>query len=210
MEGRKAWTMLTVASQNLARNIWINADEREGHEKDDLIAKVFVFSILSLVVVSRTDLGYRTALNLIVAFAQSLKHRLRFEPYTHYNDLSHLVQHFDSFAKEATKLETNRDKPRPTFWKSWGSYLGLTFTMSNPRKIVKQAKYPLGNLPLEILNHLTVYIHDVIDYDGFKTNVYHTQACEYLFRCCICFWELTCVLLFSKRSFDYERRYGYN
>lgn len=45
MEGRKSWTTLTMASQNLARNIWINAEEREDHAKDDLIAKVFVFDI---------------------------------------------------------------------------------------------------------------------------------------------------------------------
>lgn len=45
MEGRKSWTTLMLASQNLARNIWINTEEREDHAKDDLLAKVFVFDI---------------------------------------------------------------------------------------------------------------------------------------------------------------------
>lgn len=127
----------------------------------------------------RTDTAPRTALNLIVAFAQSLKHRLRFEPYTHYADLQNLVQHLDTFAKEATELESERDDPGPeSFWKSWGVYLGVPFAISNPRKIIKRAKYPLGNLPLEILNHLTVYIHDIIAGGCFKANIYQTQACE--------------------------------
>ena len=42
MEGRRAWTTLTMVSQNLARNIWINAVEREENEKEDLLAKVLV------------------------------------------------------------------------------------------------------------------------------------------------------------------------
>jgi ion channel-forming bestrophin family protein len=117
-------------------------------------------------------------LNLIVAFARSLKHRLRFEPYTHYNDLTDLVQHLDTFAKEATELEPERDDlGSKSFWKSWGEYLGISFAISNPRKIIKRAKYPLGNLPLEILNHLTVYLHDVIAAGCFKSNGYQTQAC---------------------------------
>jgi predicted membrane chloride channel (bestrophin family) len=44
MEGRRAWTTLAMVSQNFARNIWINAVEREDHEKDDLLAKMLVFS----------------------------------------------------------------------------------------------------------------------------------------------------------------------
>lgn len=31
-----------MVSQNLARNIWINAVEREESEKEDLLAKVLV------------------------------------------------------------------------------------------------------------------------------------------------------------------------
>ncbi|KAJ4348587.1 uncharacterized protein N0V89_009965 [Didymosphaeria variabile] len=47
---------------------------------------------------------------------------------------------------------------------------------SNPRQIIKRAKHPLGNLPLEILNHLTVYIHTIIAASQFRANIYQTQA----------------------------------
>lgn len=125
------------------------------------------------------DVDYSTALNLIVAYAQALKHRLRFEPYTHYRDLKDLVEHLDTFAKEATKFEPNRDDDPPTFWKSWGDYLAIPMLMSNPRKTIKRAQYPLGNLPLEILNHLTVYIHSIVAGGCFKADIYQTQACEF-------------------------------
>jgi hypothetical protein len=116
-------------------------------------------------------------LNLVVAFAQALKHRLRFEPYTHYGDLKDLVQHLDTFAREATELEPHRSDPGPaSFWKSWGQYLGLSFAMSNPRKTLKRARYPLGNLPLEILSHLQVYVKSIIADGNFRANAYQSQA----------------------------------
>jgi putative membrane protein len=74
-------------------------------------------------------------------------------------------------------LEPERDDPGPiTFWESWGEYLGMSFAISNPRKVIKRAKHPLGNLPLEILNHLTIYIHDTIDAGCLRANPYQTQA----------------------------------
>lgn len=125
---------------------------------------------------SQSNIYHRTSLNLIVAFAQALKHRLRFEPYTHYRDLRDLVQHLDTYANSATQLETYRDLAKPTFWQSWGEYLAIPMFSSNPRKIIKRAKHPLGNLPLEILNHLTVYIHTIVAAGQFRANIYQTQA----------------------------------
>lgn len=86
--------------------------------------------------------------------------------------------HLDTFAKDATELEPNRDDEPPTFWQSWGEYLAIPMAMSNPRKMIKQARFPLGNLPLEILNHLTLYINTIITAGCFKSNGYQTQACE--------------------------------
>ncbi len=43
-----------------------------------------------------------TGLNPIVAFAVALKHRLRYGPYTYYEDLNGLVGHIQTFAKAAT------------------------------------------------------------------------------------------------------------
>ena len=63
-----------------------------------------------------------------------------------------------------------------------GEHLGVSFAISNPRKIMKRATHPLGNLPLEILNHLTVYLREVVNDERFKTPVYQTHCRESLFR----------------------------
>lgn len=39
-EGRKYWGQLTVTCQSLARTYWIHATEREGQEKQDVLAKL--------------------------------------------------------------------------------------------------------------------------------------------------------------------------
>ena len=142
-DGRKAWATLSVQSRNLARYIWVHVDERPEfeHEKDDLLAKI-------------------TAINMILAFAVSLKHKLRFEPYAHYDDISSLVGHLDTFAKDAYTPEME-EKPKYGTLKTIGNYLGLSFAQSNPRKEIKRAQRPLGNLPLEILTHLSSYIEEV-------------------------------------------------
>lgn len=56
-EGRKLWAQLTLNARNLGHNIWIYARERDGQEKDDLLSKL-------------------TAINLIVAFANAVKHKV--------------------------------------------------------------------------------------------------------------------------------------
>lgn len=87
VEGRKYWGQLIQTSRDLSRHIWIHAGERHGEDpakgRADLLAKL-------------------TALNLITAFAVSLKRKLRFEPFTNYDDLEQLVAHLSTFAAEAT------------------------------------------------------------------------------------------------------------
>ncbi|KAI1092016.1 UPF0187-domain-containing protein [Rostrohypoxylon terebratum] len=139
-EGRKYWTQLIFTSQALGRVFWLHAVEREGSKKQDLLAKL-------------------TAMNLLVAFASSIKHKLRFEPYTYYDDLVDLVDHIDTFAKSAT--EEHEMRPKPGMFKAIGENLGLSFAASNPRKLMKKAQSPLGNLPLEILCYLTAYVDEL-------------------------------------------------
>ncbi|KAF2195971.1 UPF0187-domain-containing protein [Delitschia confertaspora ATCC 74209] len=154
-EGRKYWAQLTLASENLARLIWVHADEREGElAKQDLLAKI-------------------GCMNLIVAFSVALKHKLRFEPFTHYDDLKHLVGHLDTFAKEADQPERKR-KLSP--FKRLGSALGVPMAESNPRKLIKNPHKPLGNLPLEILTHLSSYMKTVFDNGTLKVSIYQTHA----------------------------------
>ena len=59
-EGRKYWATLIQYSRMLAHHIWVHVQERPGYEKEDLLDKV-------------------TGINLILAFAQATKHRLRYE-----------------------------------------------------------------------------------------------------------------------------------
>jgi putative membrane protein len=142
-EGRRLWGQLVLASQTLGRVFWVNVVERPDMAKEDLLGKL-------------------TAMNLVVAYAVALKHKLRFEPYTHYEDLVDLVGHIDTLAKTATEDEEAIRPRRHTIFKSVGENLGLSFATSNPRKIIKRSAKPLGNLPLEILCYLTAYADELV------------------------------------------------
>ncbi|KAL8945589.1 MAG: hypothetical protein Q9222_007887 [Ikaeria aurantiellina] len=146
VDGRKYWAQLSQTSRDMARHIWIHVEER--HAKDAQLGKADL-------------LGKVSALNLILAFAVALKHRLRFEPYAQYDDLEPLVSHLSTFAGDAFDPDTSTTKPK-TPWKRGGEYLGLTFAESNPRKAIKRSKKNLGNLPLEILTYMSAYIDSTI------------------------------------------------
>ncbi|EPE08109.1 ap-1 complex subunit mu-1-like protein [Ophiostoma piceae UAMH 11346] len=143
-EGRRYWAQLIMVSNALGRVFWLHAKEREEHRERDMLVKL-------------------TACKLVVAFAVALKHKLRFEPYTDYDDLTGLVGHLDTYAREATRDEHGRAyESDPGLLKRTGEFLGLSLATSNPRKVVKRAKHPLGNLPLEIINHLAVVADDLV------------------------------------------------
>ncbi|UKZ77097.1 hypothetical protein TrVFT333_004815 [Trichoderma virens FT-333] len=144
-EGRRFFASLVTSSQALGRIFWIHAKTIPDVD----VRKQILYKI--------------SAMNLVVAYAIALKHSLRFEPYTAYQDIDHLVGHLDTFAKSATTtMPVNGGVGKKNFFKSIGDYLGLSFAASNPRKQLKKAEKPLGNLPLEILNHLAVTIDDMI------------------------------------------------
>lgn len=115
-------------------------------------------------------------MNLVVAFAVSLKHKLRFEPYTYYDDIVDLVDHIETFAKAATKEHEAR--PKPGIFKAIGENLGLSFAASNPRKLMKKAQSPLGNLPLEILCYLTSYVDELALNGQLPVGMQQTAACK--------------------------------
>ena len=108
----------------------------------------------------------------------ALKHRLRFEPYMHYDDLQSLVKHLNTFAKAADDAEAV--KPiKKTPWKAAGEYLELPFAKSNPRKLLKRAKKPLGNLPLEILTYLSAYTESVLANGTLRTTIIQGQISRF-------------------------------
>lgn len=141
------------------------------------------FSRKSPCVTQADSLAYRTALNLITAFAVALKHKLRFEPYTYYDDISNLVGHLDTFALHAThETPSSTLKWRPSKLKATGEYLGISFAASNPRKAIKKATRPLGNLPLEILSYLASFTDEIIENGQLKIPMQQTLACKSPFR----------------------------
>ena len=79
-----------------------------------------------------------------------------------YEDLSGLVGYLDTFAKAAHDGE-GLQAGKKTPWKAAGEYLGVSFAESNPRKVIKRSKKPLGNLPLEIITYLASYMDSLIN-----------------------------------------------
>lgn len=159
-EGRKYWASLVQASQVLGRLFWIHASHLEGQDNRQLMLQKL------------------SSMNLIVAFAVSLKHSLRFEPFTTYPDLHHLIGHLDTFAKAATDINHASAVPvkKRGLFRELGQYLGVSFAESNPRKLVKKASQPLGNLPLEILNHIAVSIDLLVDDGHLQVPMHQTLA----------------------------------
>ena len=162
-EGRKYWSQLLLNSRNMARMIWVHVKERHGEESDlgkqDLLAKL-------------------AALNLLNAFAVSLKHRLRFEPSVEYPDLQPLIGHLHTFAGSADQAPLRETKV--SSWKHTGQSLGLSFAESNPRKLVKRSKENLGNTPLEVLTYLGAYLENTFQNATLAIPAHQTQVMNYL------------------------------
>ncbi|KAF2675026.1 UPF0187 domain membrane protein [Microthyrium microscopicum] len=156
-EGRKYWSALTSYTTNLARLIWIHAKERDEFQKEDLLKKI-------------------TALNLLIGFSKALKHRLRFEPYIDYEDLKPYVGFLDTYARDAN-VGVSVIKPKdPNKFKAFLEILGLSFAKDNPRAMLKSAKRPLGNLPMEILVYLGGYFDDCFENKTLTVAVYQQQS----------------------------------
>ncbi|KAK4160607.1 Bestrophin, RFP-TM, chloride channel-domain-containing protein [Cladorrhinum sp. PSN259] len=167
-EGRRYWAQLILASQNLGRVYWVHSTGRKDvpEEQREIVRR-------------REVLEKLTAMNLIVAFIVALKHKLRFEPYTNYEDIQSLVAHLDTFAKTATEQDpenAQRVFRKPGFFKSVGEYLGISFAESNPRKALKKANRPLGNLPLEIISYLAAYTDELALSGRLPVTMHQTTA----------------------------------
>lgn len=155
-EGRKTFCTLMIHCRNLTRIYWISVAERPDKSRDDLLQKV-------------------TAINLVLSFAIAVKHRLRFEPYAHYDDIAGLISHLDTYAK-AAHVPSNLEVRKKTPWKRLGEKLGLPFAMSNPRKDMKRSDRPLGNLPMEILGYLASYVQEVSSNGQLPSTVVQSQV----------------------------------
>ena len=92
----------------------------------------------------------------------------------HYEDLHNLVAHLDMFVKEAEVSKKHLNQK--SVWKVVGKFLGLPMAGPKPRKFVKNPTKPLGNLPLEILTHLSNYLKTLHDNSTFEWGIYQTQS----------------------------------
>ena len=119
-------------------------------------------------------------------FAVALKHRLRYEPYTHYEDLNGLVGHLQTFAKAATTPDVVKPK-KHSIIRHAGQYLGVSFAEANPRKVFKRSAQPLSNLPLEILSYLGSYLDEICENGILKQSMHQVSACT--------FGHIACYLL---------------
>ncbi|KAF9878704.1 upf0187 domain membrane protein [Colletotrichum karsti] len=158
-EGRRYWAQLILACQSLGRVFWIHGGDPEGLDpRVSMLRKV-------------------GCMNLLLAFSVALKHKLRFEPYTGYEDLEHLVAHLSTFAQEATAADPDKVSLRKkNIFKETGEYLGVSFAASNPRKTIKKASRPLGNLPLEILSYIACLVDKMVEDGQLKVPMQQTIA----------------------------------
>lgn len=146
-----------MTSRNLARLIWIHTSEPTDNNKEAVLAKI-------------------SGINLILAFAVALKHKLRYEPFIHYEDIHGLVSHLDTLARTATVEDNIPITKKPTPWKAAGTYLGVSLAESNPRKLLKRSKLPTGNLPMEVLTYLSSYIESLVS-RGMVSPIVQGQIC---------------------------------
>lgn len=116
---------------------------------------------------------------MLVAFSVALKHKLRFEPYSNYQGLGELIDHLETFAKSATEEGPYQAK-QPNIFKDFGDRLGVSFAASNPRKTIKKATSPTGNLPLEILCYLSAYADEVVSNGQLPIPMTQTNLCKFL------------------------------
>lgn len=148
-EGRRYWSQLILTSRNLGRLVWLCLSEREATEEDPLKTKKDLLRKITL-------------MNMIVSFPVALKHRLRFEPATDYPDLQHLIAPIKDTTMASQADQSKLKHKEYSILKRFGETLDLTFALSNPRKLIKRSEENLGNLPHEILSHLSQSFNDAM------------------------------------------------
>jgi len=87
------------------------------------------------------------------------------------------MENVDTFAKEANK-GVDLTEPKDSKWQQFSEFLGLPWAEKNPRSLIKHAQKPLGNLPLEILSHISGYLDAIIDNKTIPTPIFQVQACK--------------------------------
>ncbi|KAF9041460.1 Bestrophin, RFP-TM, chloride channel-domain-containing protein [Panaeolus papilionaceus] len=112
-DGRQMWTDIMVASRHLAELIWIHVpEERRVKKGRPKWSRIQVMT------------EKKTMVNLIQAYAVSVKHLLRGEPGIHYEDLYPFVAFLPKYANDKCPPGTHQDPESrlPLFWKRDDDY----------------------------------------------------------------------------------------
>jgi ion channel-forming bestrophin family protein len=135
---------------------------------------------------ARDVLANRSAINLLLAYAIALKHHLREERGTYYDDLyplvKHLPRHFSHFTSDGRP--PSRPTPPPRSFSSFSIRSSSSSAASSghstpigsmgfqsrlfypdPKDLACQGTLSQGNLPLEIANYLSNYA-ELVQADG--------------------------------------------
>jgi predicted membrane chloride channel (bestrophin family) len=92
-DGRKMWTNIIVSSRNFAQQIWIHVPvERKAGDTTPL----------------QNVIEKKTMINLLLAFAVSVKHFLRDEPGVYYEDLYPLISFLPRYANGESGVESEK------------------------------------------------------------------------------------------------------
>jgi predicted membrane chloride channel (bestrophin family) len=160
------WAQLVMTTRNIARVVWIHAKERNGDlGKQDLLGKLYLPFLIS---------NSRTCINILLGFLVATKYRLRRQPGYDYPDLRPFIQNLSTFAKESYLADGTIRQKQYHPLRQVGQFLGVPGTSSDPLKPLRKGPRYHGNLPLEILTHLSAYFEIIISNDTFKVSIMHT------------------------------------
>lgn len=134
-EGRKLWSQVIFASRTLARTIWFHVIDKpltESESPDNVL--------------SRSMIEKKSAINLLEAFAVSIKHYLRGEDGIYYQDLYYLVKFLPAYALPAGRPSmislTYREEEEPAESPSPRDERGFSIPDLLPPPVTAPRKYP--------------------------------------------------------------------
>ncbi|CAE6458184.1 unnamed protein product [Rhizoctonia solani] len=107
-EGRKLWSTISLSSRNLATVIWLNVptDRSPKDSKDVKDTPALPKDHLLRVIIEKSSM-----INLVQAFAVSVKHFLRGEPGIYYRDLYPLIACLPQYAMEDAPTDSHEKLP---------------------------------------------------------------------------------------------------
>ncbi|KAF9456292.1 Bestrophin, RFP-TM, chloride channel-domain-containing protein [Collybia nuda] len=112
-EGRRLWSQVILASRTFARTTWFHVPDQEATE-----------TVTAEEMAARSMIEKKSVINLLEAFAVSIKHYLRGEDGIYYQDLYHLVKFLPAYAMPAG-IPPMTDQPETT--------TSFDFSISSPR-----------------------------------------------------------------------------